>query len=287
MQSIIHANDLCNLHGLDTISAGAVIAFAIECYENGILTNGDTDGIELTWGNADAIIAILEKMCRREGIGDLLAEGAQVAARKMGRGAEQFAMHVGGEMLPMHDPRESPGWGAMYVSDAVPARHTRGGTQGLEAGVGKNPLLGLPASMEKYNPEGKGSAHAILASWRHLINASGVCMFAADGLPFPLMDFMKAVTGWDLTIQEFLKTGQRIGTLQHAFNLREGFTPSDFTMPPRVEGKPGFAVGVLKGVTLDMEVLKKQFYDAMGFDYHTGTIRQEKIRELGLEGIVT
>jgi aldehyde:ferredoxin oxidoreductase len=289
MQSIIYANDLCNLHGLDTISAGAVIAFAIECYENGVLTKSDTDGIELTWRNTEALIAVLGKMNRREGIGVLLAEGAQIAARKIGRGAEQFAMHVGGEMLPMHDPRECPGWGATYVSDATPGRHTRGGTYDIEVAWPKDPLLydlGMPKSMEKYNTEGKGKAHAMLASFRHLINVTGVCMFAVDGLAFPLMDITKAVTGWDLTPEEFIRTGYRIGTLQHAFNVREGFKPGDFTMPPRVEGKPPFRTGTLKDITLDMEELKRQFYEAMGFDCQTGAIKKEKIAELDLTGIL-
>ena len=285
MQSIIYANDLCNLHGLDTISAGAVIAFAIECYENKLLTKADTDGIELTWGNCDAIVAVLEKMIKREGIGDLLAEGAQIAAAKIGRGAEQFAMHVGGEMLAMHDPRECPGWGATYISDAAPGRHTRGGTYDVEVAWPKDPLLyglGLPKSMEKYNTEGKGKAHALLASFRHLINVSGACMFAVDGLNFPLMEITAAVTGWDLTPEEFINTGYRIGVLQHAFNLREGFKPSDFTMPPRVEGKPPLKAGALKGITLDMEELKKQFYEAMGFDYRTGAIRKRDDCRVGI-----
>jgi aldehyde:ferredoxin oxidoreductase len=289
MQSIIYANDLCNIHGLDTISAGAVIAFAIECYENGILTKSDMDGVELTWGNSEAIVAVLEKMIRREGIGDLLAEGAQIAAAKIGRGAEEFAMHVGGEMIAMHDPRESPGWGATYVSDATPGRHTRGGTYDVEMGWPKDPILyelGLPKSMDRFDPAGKGKAHAILASFRHLINVSGACMFAVDGLNFPLMEIMSGVTGWDLTSEEFVKTGYRIGALQHAFNLREGFKPGDFTMPPRIEGKPPFKVGAFKDMTLDMEELKKQFYAAMGFDYETGAIKREKIVELGLESLV-
>jgi aldehyde:ferredoxin oxidoreductase len=289
MQSIIYANDLCNLHGLDTISAGAVIAFAIECYENSILTKSDTDGIELTWGNTEAIITVLEKMIRREGIGDLLAEGAQIAAQKIGRGAEKFAMHVGGEMIAMHDPRESPGWGATYISDAAPGRHTRGGTYDVEMGWPKDPILyelGLPRSMDRYGMEGKGKAHAILASFRHLINVSGACMFAVDGLNFPLMEIVAGVTGWDLTPKEFIDTGYRIAALQHAFNLREGFTPGDFTMPPRIEGKPPFTVGIFKDLTLDMEGLKRQFYEAMGYDYTTGVISKEKITELGLDGLV-
>jgi aldehyde:ferredoxin oxidoreductase len=289
MQSIIYANDLCNLHGLDTISAGAVIAFAIECYENGILTTSDTEGIELTWGNAEAIVTVLEKMIRREGIGDLLAEGAQIAAAKIGREAKRFAMHVGGEMVAMHDPRESPGWGATYVADAVPGRHTRGGTYDIEMAWPKDPILyglGLPKSMEKYNPQGKGKAHVILASFRHLINASGACMFAVDGLNFPLMEVTRAVTGWDLTPEEFIKAGYRIATLQHAFNLREGFKPADFTMPGRVYGNPPLKIGALKGITVNVEDLKKQYYEAMGFDPVTGKIQKDRIEELGLEDIL-
>ena len=290
MESLIYANELCNLYGFDTISAGAVVGFAIECYENGILTKKDTDGLELTWGNVDAIISLLEKMGRREGVGDLLAEGAKFAAKKIGRGAEQFAMHVGGEMVPAHDPREAPGWGATYVSDPTPGRHTRGGTQFAEGGMA-NPatmnLLGLPAKMEKYNPKDKGKAHAVLAGWQHLINTSGTCLFAADGLNFPFMGLMNATTGWELTVEELIKTGQRISTLLHAFNLREGFKPGDFKMPPRISGNPPLKVGLLKDITINFEDLKKQYYEAMGFDTNTGEIRKDRIEALGLKDILS
>ena len=290
MESIIYANELCNLYGFDTISAGGVVAFAIECYENGVLTNKDTDGLELTWGNTDAMISLLKKMGRREGIGDLLAEGAKVAAAKIGRGAEQFAMHVGGELVPAHDPREAPGWGATYVSDPTPGRHTRGGTQFAEGGMA-NPvtmkLLGLPAKMEKYNPKDKGKAHAVLAGWQHLINTSGTCLFAADGLNFPFMGLMNAITGWELTVEEIIKTGQRISTLLHAFNLREGFKPGEFKMPPRISGNPPLKVGLLKDITIDFEDLKRQYYEAMGFDTKTGAIRKDRIEALGLQDILS
>jgi aldehyde:ferredoxin oxidoreductase len=292
MESLIYANELCNLYGFDTISAGAVIAFAIECYENGILTKKDTDGLELTWGNADAIISLLEKMGRREGIGDLLAEGAKAAATKIGRGAEKFAMHVGGEMVPMHDPRFAPGWGATYVSDPTPARHTRGGTQFIESGM-VNPEIfvpwgvkDVPSKMEKYNPAGKGKIHAIMAARQYLVETSGACLFAADGVSFPFLDLMRAVTGWDLTDEEVIQTGKRIATIFHAFNLREGFKPKDFTMAPRVAGDPPLKAGALKGITIDVEDLKRQYYEAMGFDPGTGEIRKDKIKELGLQDIL-
>jgi aldehyde:ferredoxin oxidoreductase len=289
MESLIYANELCNMHGLDTISAGTTIAFAIECFENGILTKADTDGIELTWGNSRAIIDVLKKICMREGIGDILAEGAMRASAEIGKGSEQYAMHVGGEMVPMHDPRCTPGWGATYVSDPAPARHVRGGTAFVESGPVNEILyqaLGLPTKVEKYNPEGKGEMHAVLAGWQHLVNSSGMCLFGADALPFSLIDFMKAVTGWDLTYDELIMTGQRISTLLHGFNLREGFKPSDFTIPPRVAGNPPLKVGPLKDRTIDIEGLKKQYYEAMGFDVDTGAISPERIKALGLQDVL-
>jgi aldehyde:ferredoxin oxidoreductase len=289
MESLVYANELCNLYGLDTISAGSTVAFAIECFENGIITTKDTDGLELRWGNSDAIIKVLEKMCRREGIGDVLAEGAKRAAEIFGGGAEKFAMHSGGEMLAMHDPRCYPGWGATYVSDAAPGRHTRGGTAFAEHG-GVNeivyPGLGVPTKLERYNTEGKGKYHAILAGWQHWVNTSGVCLFAVDAMPMAFLECMNAITGWDLTYEEIAETGKRITTLLQAFNVREGFRPGDFKLPERVNGNPAMKVGGLKGVTIDSEGLKRQFYEAMGFDVETGAVSKERVTALGLDDVV-
>jgi aldehyde:ferredoxin oxidoreductase len=289
MASMIRANEICNSQGLDTISAGAVVSFAIECYENGIISKSDTGGLELKWGNGEAVVRLLEMICRREGIGDLLAEGAKIAAEKLGKGAEQFAMHVGGEMIAMHDPRETPGWGATYVCDPTPARHTRGGTAFIENGMGIPDVLdglGFPRTMEKFDPKGKGRVHAPLAGWQHIIHTSGLCLFVSDALGYPVVDMMRAVTGWDVTFDELVKTGLRIGTLQHAFNLREGFKPSDFVMPERITGKPPFKVGPFKDLTLDFEELKRQFYEAMKFDYLSGAIQTDRIVELGLQDVL-
>jgi aldehyde:ferredoxin oxidoreductase len=158
-ESLIYANELCNLYGMDTIGVGGTIALAVDCYENGIITNRDTDGLELKWGKADAIIELIHKIARREGIGDILAEGAKIAAEKFGKGAEALAIHVGGQLIPMHDPRRAAGWGATYISDASPATHTRGGTQFPETGMANPDIydpLGVPTRLEKYNLEGKG-----------------------------------------------------------------------------------------------------------------------------------
>ncbi|MCL6478636.1 MAG: aldehyde ferredoxin oxidoreductase C-terminal domain-containing protein [Peptococcaceae bacterium] len=123
LESIIKSNDICNRYGLDAISAGAAIAMAIECYENGIITKGDTGGIEMTWGNHKAIVAMTEKMAKREGFGDILADGVKVAAEKIGKGADQFAMHIQGQEIPAHDPKFGFDWALSYKMDPTPARH--------------------------------------------------------------------------------------------------------------------------------------------------------------------
>lgn len=284
-ESLIYANELCNLYGMDTIGVGGTIALAMDCYESGIITHKDTDGLELKWGNADAIIKLIHKIARREGIGDVLAEGAKIAAEKFGKKAEPLAIHVGGQVIPMHDPRRAAGWGATYVSEASPATHTRGGTQFPETGMANPDIyepLGVPIQLDKYNPEGKGKYQAIMSGWQHLMNCSGVCIFAADGLNFRWIELMKAITGWDLNIDDLKKTGQRIGTMLHLFNLREGFKLSDFTMPERARGNPPLTAGPTRGVTLDFEGLKHQYFEAMGFDFDSGRFRRSRLEELGL-----
>jgi aldehyde:ferredoxin oxidoreductase len=290
MEAIIYANDLCNLYGFDTISAGGTIAFAIECYENGLLTKADTDGIDLRWGNHEAVIAVLKKMGTREGIGDLLADGSKAAAKKIGRGAEKFSMEVGGELIPMHDPREDNGWGAAYVADPTPARHTRGGTQMLGSWSPKlKELLGLPEKFDPFSYEGKGTVHARMRAYQHHINNTGLCLFVDSMMSyFPMIELMQAVMGWeDLTMEGMITAGTRVATLLHAFNLREGFKPEDFTMPARAAGDPQFTVGPFAHKTIDFELLKKGYYDAMGFDFTTGAIKKERVAELGLDGLVT
>ncbi|MEM2104796.1 MAG: aldehyde ferredoxin oxidoreductase C-terminal domain-containing protein, partial [Candidatus Bathyarchaeia archaeon] len=271
IESIIYANHLCNMYGLDTISAGATIAFAMECFEKGILTQRDTEGITLDWGNTEAIIEVLKKICEREGIGDVLADGVKMAAARIGRGAEKFAIHVCGQELPYHDPRNMPGWGIAYVCDPTPGRHTRG--------VNTAPII-----KEERNLLGKGKIHAVGIARNHILSTSGLCFFGAF-LRIPLREVLEAVTGWNLNDEELVRTGHRIAVIMHAFNLREGLKPSDFTMPSRAAGDPPLKVGKLKDVTLDFETPKKEYYEAMGLNTETGRISTERIKELELDEI--
>ncbi len=135
LESIVKANDICNRYGLDTISAGATIAFAVECYENGIITKEDTGGIELGWGKSQAIVAMTEKMARREGFGAVLADGVKRAAERIGRGAERYAIHSGGQELAMHDPRLMSIFATAYECDSAPGRHTSGAMDAMYSSV--------------------------------------------------------------------------------------------------------------------------------------------------------
>ncbi len=279
LDSIIMANDICNRYGIDTISGGAAIAFSIECYEKGLITKSDTDGIEMTWGNHESIVAMTEKLVKREGFGDILADGVKKAAEKIGKGADQYAMHIQGQEAPAHDPKHGYHWGISYRMDATPGRHTQG--PGM-------PVPGLP--LPKFDPKsfsGRGEAHKIGSSFSHVVSSTGTCMFLFWGLPHidGIIDFMRAVSGWDFTVDELIKTGERICTIRHAFNLREGINPLDYKIPGRIMGNPPPKEGPLAGITVDEETLDKEYLAALDWDSKTTKPSKKKLQELDLEDI--
>jgi len=227
-EALAMANHLCNYYGLDTISAGTAIAFAMECFEKGIITQKDTDGVELTWGNYNAMIAMVEKMAKREGFGDILADGVKVAAEKIGKGAEEYAVQIGGQELGMHDPkcrgRDGKYSSAYYQMNATPGRH-------------------IPA----FGPNGFMTL---------LNNAAGICMLGgvAVGPNFGRYThgFMNAVTGWQRSMDEMLKAGERIANIRHVFNLREGINELEWRVHPRITGRPPQKEGPLAEVSVDI-----------------------------------
>jgi len=259
-ESIAMANHICNSYGLDTISAGGIIAFAIECYENDIITKTDTEGIELNWGNHHSIIAMTEKMAKREGFGDILADGVKVAAERIGKGAEQYAIHIGGQELGMHDPKlaQRPGQAAAarYQMDATPGRHMQG-----------------------FGPTGHQG---------RITNASGLCSFAFFRLTDPskyIAGSISAVTGWDRSMNELLKIGERIANIRHAFNLREGINPLEWKVNPRIIGNPPQKEGPLAGVTADIEAQVYWNLGALDWDRVTTKPSKKKLLELGLDDV--
>jgi len=279
LESIVMTNDICNRYGLDTISAGCTIAFAIECYENGLITKADTDGVELTWGNHQAIVAMTEKMAKREGFGDILADGVKVAAEKLGKGAEQYAMHIQGQEVPMHDPKLGFHQATTYRLDPTPARHTQGSEDWVP------PELPMP-SFDSKSFKNRGEVHKIGSNYNHAMNCAGMCSFmyaciSANAIP----EFMSAVTGWDMTIDELLRTGERISNLRQAFNIREGLNPLQFKVPDRLLGRPPQKEGPLAGVTVDEETLIKDYLAVMDWNPKTAKLSKKKLQELGLEDV--
>jgi aldehyde:ferredoxin oxidoreductase len=277
--AIIKLNDLSNRFGFDTISAAGTIAFAIECFENGLLTEKDTDGVQLRWGNAEAIIAMLEKMAYRQGIGDLLAEGSQRAAAQIGQGAEQYAVQIGGQELPMHDPKYLPGYITTYILDATPGRHTQGGDQ--------SPPVNFPQreyDAMSTDPHNRADVHQLSADLVHVMNAAGICLFGYLSYEWSFIpDFLEAITGWEWSLETMRKTGERIGTMRHLFNLREGINPLQHRISGRIVGDPPQAAGPLKGRTVDYKTMTHEYLEHLGWDPETTVPGKEKLIELGLD----
>ena len=279
IESIIKLNDVCNRYGLDTISTGATIAFAIGCYENGIITKSDTGGIEMTWGNHKAIVAMTEKLAKRECFGAVLADGVKVAAEKIGKGADKYAMHIQGQEVPAHDPKCGYEFATTYRMDPTPARHTQHSEE-------KNPP-GLVPRFDRKSFSGRGEVHKIGSNFGHVMNCAGMCLFIYDALPSVdcLAEFMRAVTGWDVTMDELLKTGERIANIRQAFNIREGLNPLKFKVPDRVLGRPPQKEGPLAGVTVNEDTLDREYLAAMDWNLKTAKPSKKKLQELGLEDV--
>ncbi|NQU75840.1 MAG: aldehyde ferredoxin oxidoreductase family protein, partial [Planctomycetes bacterium] len=221
LESINLCNEICNRYGLDTISVGCAVAFAIECFENGLITSAETGGIELNWGNHESIVELTRAIARREGFGEMLADGVKRAAEQIGKGAEQYAVHVQGEELPMHDPRLNPGLATAYQIDATPGRHTQMGSWTVEAGFSPEGLVTDP--IERYTYTGKGRAQRIVSGHQHVAASAGMCMMGWVILkPEALTDSLTYTTGHEYTLDEVLEMGDRIAALRMAFNIREG-----------------------------------------------------------------
>jgi len=280
LASIVKLNEICNDYGLDTISVGATIGYAIECYENGLLTKEQTDGLEMTWGHAEAIVAMTEKIAKREGFGAILADGIKAAWEKLGKAGTEFAIHVQGEEVPAHDPRFIPGLATTYALDATPGRHTQGGE------LIEPPDLDLK-EQDKYVYTGTAENHWKLVNSTHVVNAAGLCLFGYISYPIQsLPKQLSAVTGWDFGLDEVFKTGMRIGTIRHAFNLREGHNPLTRNLPGRLIGDPPLSEGNVKGVTVDHKTLNREYLEFCGWDVHTTIPSEESLRKLGMDFLI-
>lgn len=292
LKAIAKGNELVNAYGLDSISCGATIAFAMECFENGLLTSKDTGGIDLRFGNESAMLQMIEQIALRQGFGDVLAEGVARAAKKIGPAAEEFAMHIKGQELPMHEPRLKQGMGVGYSISPTGADHCHNihdtaytdMTPSLEMLKGMGILEPMPAN--DLSPA-KMRLVKYYSEFLHMLNCAVCCYFV---MSLSLLGFdritqlVRSVTGWDTTFFELLKVGERAVNLARVFNIREGFTAQDDNMPQRFFVPHGS--GPLK-VALDPEAFqnaKETYYEMMGWP--NGVPTPGKLGELGIEWTV-
>jgi aldehyde:ferredoxin oxidoreductase len=279
LEAVIYAGHLCNLYGLDTISAGCTIALACELFERGALTARDTGGIEVRYGDAATVHRLLGMMARREGFGDLLAEGSVALAHAAG--LPELAVTVNGLDVPMHDPRAFAGMAVSYALSPRGACHMQGDMYGVDTGQGPALELGILPGDRFEASAAKGRIAARQQAWRSAYNALILCQFQNPGVE-RLVRALDAVTGWDVDGAALLQTGKRIVTLKRLFNIRRGLSREHDRLP-KVLLQP-LAEGGTEGRVPDLEALLSGAYREYGWDPHTGHPLPETLEVLGLEG---
>jgi aldehyde:ferredoxin oxidoreductase len=294
LQAIAKANELCGRYTLDTISTSSTVAFAMECYEHGLIGSEDTGGLDLRFGNAEAMVRAVEMIARREHIGDLLAEGTRRAAVAIGGDAGHFAMHVKGLDLPMHEPRGKVGVGLGYAVNEAGADHLVAYHDPALANPESVSFKGaMPLGITEALPPRelswkKAANYALLESWSSAGKILGMCYFGPAPRSFirveDIVAAVRAATSWDVTVEELLRIGERATNLARVFNIREGFSRVDDTLPDRLfqplEG------GALAGVGMSREEFERtltDLYEIKGWDPITSAPTRRRLQELGIE----
>jgi aldehyde:ferredoxin oxidoreductase len=277
------ANELCNRAGLDTISCGCTIAFAIDCYEAGILTDADTDGLKLNWGAADAVLELIGKIANRDGFGDILAEGSRAAAKKIGKGAADLTVEVKGLEAPMHDPRAFHGLGLAYAMSIRGACHLSHADLFAEQGGVTMPEAGIEGPYVGQSSEGKANLVFVTENLGALIQSMGMCIFGVASVD--LADFtgmLNSTTGHNYSDQELLKIGERLWLLKRSLNNMMGITVDDDRLPKKI--LTATKEGGQAGSVPDIEAMMKEYYDIRGLDMN-GVPLKERLVEVGLADV--
>jgi aldehyde:ferredoxin oxidoreductase len=288
LEAITLAHNLCDDYGLDVVSGGSTIAFAIECCEKGILTKADTDGLELKFGDADVVIQLIHKIAKREGIGDLLAEGTKRVAAKLDKGTEKFAMNVKGLELPAYDPRAAKICGLAFVTANRGGDHITAYIEG--PAFTDIPFLCVEESkIEDTLVENPAEAKVVkdLEDALTVFDCVGTCKFMGMALAAEdWVDMIANCVGWDFGVSDFRKAGERVYNLARAFNVREGLTRADDTLPKRLLEEP-LPEGAAEGHKVEkLDQMLDAYYEFRGWDKKTGKPTPEKLKELGLDYVV-
>jgi aldehyde:ferredoxin oxidoreductase len=273
--SIIRANQLCNTHGIDTIAAGVAIAYAMYLYEKGVLTK-ERAGLEIKWGDSEVIVKLVEMIINNVGIGKLLSRGTLVMAREFGRDEGEAAQIKGMEM-PMHDPRAFHGMAISYATGPRGACHLKGDYYTVEMGTAVPEYMILPG--DRLSSVGKAEGAAKYQSLKDLYDSFALCKFSSLTVT-QLCQIMKAITGWEVTPEEILTTGDRSINLKRAISNRLGLTRAEDKVP-KICLEP-LKEGSTAGIVPDMDLMLKEYYAYRKWDWDTGRPTKEKLEELGL-----
>ncbi len=280
LESICHLNELCNSYGIDTISTGCAIAFAMEAYENGVITKEDTGGVELTWGNVEAIIEMTHQIGQAKGLGALLGQGVKRASEQLGKGTEKYAIHVKGLEVPMHDPRAFHSMAVTYATGPRGACHLHGAAFIYDMGI-VAPGFGATFKQGRFDKKGKGINAKAAQDQMAIINSLVICQFCGLAVtPFHMVHLLGAATGIRYTTKDFPLIADRITTLQRAFSVRCGVTSKDDTLPERLQ--TATTEGGAAGKVADLENQLVEFYAVRGWN-KDGIPTKEKLAELGLD----
>ena len=290
LRAISKAHEICNAYSLDTIGTGMMVSFAMECFENGLLTTDDTGGLALNFGNGQAMVELTRMIGEREGLGDLLAEGPRQAVAKIGKGSEQYMVAVKGQPFPMHECRTRHGQALGYALSPTGADHVHnywdGGQEKEPLGEGLQSLGIYEAVPQTELNSHKVRAYTVSTNWSWLYNHLGCCNF----LPWSqdqVVEIVRGITGWQTNVYELLKVAERGVTMARAFNLREGLSRKDDILPLRMNTP--HKSGVVNEKPVDPEELYEHvsmFYEMAGWDPETGVPTMGKLRDLDIEWVV-
>jgi aldehyde:ferredoxin oxidoreductase len=282
----LKANDLSNRLGLDALTVGECISWAMELYERGLLTREEADGLDLSWGNREAILALIEKIANRDGFGNILADGSRAAAEKLGRGVD-LAMQVKGLDIIMADPRGLKGFGLGYAVASRGGDHLRSEPfleLSDDPSIGER-MFGVPEATLRLADEGKGKLVSYFEDWNAVIDALEPCKNIMQNMEILTFErasrVIEACTGLRLSPAEVRRVGERIVNVERAFNVREGIRRRDDSLPRRFREET-LPEGASRGTVFDQEPMLDEYYDERGWDKETGIPYAKTLKRLGL-----
>ncbi len=281
INTVLKENDMCNVLGLDTLSTGNILGFVMECFEKGLITEKDTDGLELRYGNDEAAVALIEKIVNRDGFGDLMAEGIRTASEKIDKGSEKFAIHMKGMEMSAYDCRGAYGQALGFATS------NRGGSH-MQSWVvlSESTRMAFPLGVDweitdRMSAKGKPNLVKKSQDWMAAVNSTILCIFTGFGTTIPKYgELVSAATGFDIDGDGFMEIGERIFLLEREFNAREGFTRKDDILPSRFLEEP-LEKGPSKNSVVPLDEMLNEYYELRGLDGE-GRPLKEKMKELGL-----